>query len=459
MKRLIIIVSLLLAGVGAWAYDFSATAPSGQTLYFNIVGDGVELTCPGAANASGWNTFSKPTGALVLPSSVTNAGTTYTVSGIGRYAFYGCTGLLSVVVSEGVVTIGQAAFSGCISLDSVVLPSTVASLGVTSFYGCVALTALTCVAVVPPSLTTTTFGNINASNCTLYVPCQSVAAYASATGWSDFDIAVAGSCDATITALPNSSLRGSVSGTGTYTLGTVVTLTATPSDGFFFGIWSDLDTNNPRLVTLDSDTAFTAYFFPVHRDTVSSVDVQHDTVTLRDTLYVPVVHVDTIFLHDTLLLVDTILLTDTIAPTYFRLQVQGTSGGIGIGSAIVPAGTELEVGALPLEGFRFLSWDDGNTDNPRRVTLMGNTTLTATFVSVTGIDETQSATWTVSAEGRYVVVSGACGQELNLYDMKGNRLFHGRATSGRQVICVPAAGVYLVSVDGSAASKVTVIDR
>lgn len=459
MKRLLLLTAILLAATAAMAYDFSAPALSGQTLYFNIVEGGVEVTCPGSANANAWNGFTKPTGALSLPASVVNSGTTYNVVGVGRYAFYNCYGLTSVVVPEGVATIGQASFSGCSAIDSVFLPSTLAALSNTSFYGCTSLSKIVCMAAVPPSVTATTFGNVPASACMLYVPCASVAAYAAATGWSDFDVYSYGSCNATLAATVNHADRGTVSGAGSYAVGTVVTLSATAADGFFFAFWDDGDTTNPRLVTLASDTSFTAMFYPSLRDTVVVTEVQHDTVVLHDTVTVPVVYVDTVYMFDTVWLTDTISITDTVNPTYFRLQVQSSAGGIGIGSTLVPAGTELEIGALPLEGYRFAGWDDGSAENPRRLTLTANTTLTPSFAPLSGIDATAVQPWNAVVEGRFVVLDGVQGQEVGLYDIRGRLLFRGRADADRMVLRTPAAGLYLVSVDGGAARKLTVVEN
>ena len=448
-----VLLSLCLV---SWAYDFSAVAPTGQTLYYNIVDGGVEVTCPGSANASGWSAHTKPTGALVLPSIVVNGGNTYALVGVGRYAFYGCYGLSSVVVPEGVVTLNQAAFSGCAAMDTVSLPSTLVSLGLTAFYGCTSLSGISCAAAVPPTVASSTFGGITASACSLWVPCTSTAAYASATGWGDFSIVASGSCNATLTAMPNQAGRGTVTGSGSYAVGTVVSIAATPADGFFFAFWHDGDTVNPRLLTLTADTVVTAMFYPSQRDTVTVSVYVHDTVTLHDTIYTPVVYVDTVVVVDTLIVHDTVRVVDTIVPTYFRLQVNGDDGGIGIGSALVPAGTELEIGALPMEGYRFAEWDDGVVDNPRRVTLTGNVTRTARFAPLTGVDVVAAGTWTAVAEGRCIVVIGASGCDVALYDMQGRRLVDGRATVDRLVFRVPAQGVYLVSVDGSAARKVVV---
>ena len=53
---------------------------------------------------------------------------------------------------------------------------------------------------------------------------------------------------------------GSVTGGGTFTSGTQVSLTATPISGYSFSGWSTGSTANPLTVTLNSNTTITANF-------------------------------------------------------------------------------------------------------------------------------------------------------------------------------------------------------
>ncbi len=58
-------------------------------------------------------------------------------------AFGDCTGLTSVVIPESVTTIDNTVFSGCTGLATVVIPDSVTSLGNSIFRGCTSLTSVT----------------------------------------------------------------------------------------------------------------------------------------------------------------------------------------------------------------------------------------------------------------------------------------------------------------------------
>jgi hypothetical protein len=87
-------------------------------------------------------------GSLVIPSSVTYGGTTYTVASVGDRAFYLCSGLTSITFSEGLTSIGEYAFSNCSSLSSVIIPNSVTSLNNGAFYCCKSLTSV----IIPNSV-------------------------------------------------------------------------------------------------------------------------------------------------------------------------------------------------------------------------------------------------------------------------------------------------------------------
>lgn len=132
-------------GYNAFAFDFSAVAPSGDTLYYELV-DGCAVVVAPVGNT--WADFTEPQGTLIIPSSVTCNGTDYPVSGIGDYAFVGCYDLTDLVISEGITSIGQTAFMTLTSLTNVTLPSTIQLIDRGAFAGCSGLNTV----VVPDNV-------------------------------------------------------------------------------------------------------------------------------------------------------------------------------------------------------------------------------------------------------------------------------------------------------------------
>ncbi|MDY2509530.1 MAG: leucine-rich repeat protein [Ruminococcus callidus] len=61
---------------------------------------------------------------------------------IGERAFYGCTNLQSVTISDNVQMIGDNAFAYCSALTELTLPESVTAIGDDAFYGCSGLTGL-----------------------------------------------------------------------------------------------------------------------------------------------------------------------------------------------------------------------------------------------------------------------------------------------------------------------------
>ncbi|MCC8098348.1 MAG: leucine-rich repeat domain-containing protein [Eubacterium sp.] len=82
------------------------------------------------------------------------------ITGIGDYAFYGCTGLTEIALSSTVVSIGSGAFYNCSSLENTVFPNSLTSIGMNAFYGCSSLTEI----VLPENIDTVNDGAFR--NCT-----------------------------------------------------------------------------------------------------------------------------------------------------------------------------------------------------------------------------------------------------------------------------------------------------
>ncbi|MBR5778006.1 MAG: leucine-rich repeat domain-containing protein [Bacteroidales bacterium] len=154
MKKLLLSLALTVSTMlsTVWAFDFGEVVPSGQLIYFDRLQDECVVVCPTWDAHYTYGPYQKPTGDLVIPSSVTHNGFTYSVTGIEEYAFIGCTGLTSVTIPNSVTEVSYSAFEGCTGLTSVTIPNSVTSIGYDAFKGCTGLTTL----------------NFNAINCSAF---------------------------------------------------------------------------------------------------------------------------------------------------------------------------------------------------------------------------------------------------------------------------------------------------
>ena len=133
----------------------------------------------------------------------------------------------------------------------------------------------------------------------------------------------------TVSVSSNNSSMGSANGSGSYTYLSTATLSATPVQGYHFVQWSDGSTVNPRMLMVVSDTTLTAQF----------------------------------------------------APNEYQLTVVANDSTMGVahGSGFYDYNTTVLIYATASEGFHFIQWNDGNSDNPRTVLVTDNTTYTAQF--------------------------------------------------------------------------------
>ena len=176
--------------------------PSGggnEDLINLIERDGATLNIPDGTTKISDNVFYeyKTLTSVTIPNSVTE---------IGKYAFYYCQGLTEVTIGNGVTNIGYYTFYYCTSLRSISIPDATTKIsggafsnckglteatignGVTSidkeaFKYCYSLKSVTIKATTPPTLGSEAFYQ---TNCTIYVPAESVDAYKTATNWSQY---------------------------------------------------------------------------------------------------------------------------------------------------------------------------------------------------------------------------------------------------------------------------------
>lgn len=109
----------------------------GTTLYYIIdTADNAVLVAPNwpvdLNDTNAWAGYDKPMGAVVVPDSVPYLGTMHAVAAVGDHAFFNCREITAVTLPATVNAMGANAFAGCRAMQSVNIPDGVTGLS----YGC-----------------------------------------------------------------------------------------------------------------------------------------------------------------------------------------------------------------------------------------------------------------------------------------------------------------------------------
>ena len=180
------------------------------------------------------------------------------VTYIGDYAFYDCEALATISIGNNVTSIGNYAFAYSDALTSIIIGESVNSIGYSAFNNNMfSLQNVTCLATIPPILANNTvfpYPNI----ATVTVPCGSLEAYSAPTSyWNVLFNGRISEDGYDIMTSTNNDAWGSVEIENNCS---TATLTATANEGYVFLSWNDGNTENPRVVSLTSDTSFVANF-------------------------------------------------------------------------------------------------------------------------------------------------------------------------------------------------------
>ena len=115
----------------------SATTVSSSTLFGYIFG--TSSYTGGTATKQYYSSGSSVT--YYIPSSLKTV--TVTGGNILYGAFYNCSSLTNVIITDTVTSIGNYAFSGCSSLTGIIISDSVTSIGYRAFYDCSGLISVT----------------------------------------------------------------------------------------------------------------------------------------------------------------------------------------------------------------------------------------------------------------------------------------------------------------------------
>ena len=276
------------------------------------------------------------------------------VQTLGSGAFNGCFRLNNASLGEGITSIGDSAFGGCIRLTNPELPNSLATIGERAFDGCGDIngkltfpasithigdyayngvgniTEIEMKGSTPPTIHAHTFAAVD-SLVTVSVPCDAILNYYITDYWENFPNIV-GAPPYRLTISSNNEVMGTATVTQQTTCSNhTATIYAVAQTGYHFLQWNDGITANPRNIPMTQDSAFTAIFV---------VNNSYITVHAND-------------------------------------STMGSVSGTGLYGYNAP----VTLTATAYSGYHFLRWSDGNTQNPRYLAAVRDSSFTAIFVS------------------------------------------------------------------------------
>ena len=280
---------------------------------------------------------------VILPSSLTT---------IDAYSFYDCTNLVSITLPQSVQVIGTSAFQGCSNLNQINLPQSITTIESNAFAYCTSLREMTIPSKVTKidnyifqgctSLTSVTLSNnITSIGLRSFADCHSLTNINMPTELTYIDGTAFEKCTSlrSIT-IPSkvTQLSGAIFN-GCSSLASITLLPATPP-------------------TINNT------FHGVPSTAVIKVPCRNMDAYLTDSIWNA-----------------TVTLPIQELPANI-VTVASNSNRMGEAVVLIPntcTNDEATIQALPREGCVFAAWNDGNTDNPRVVTVTEDVTYTATF--------------------------------------------------------------------------------
>lgn len=378
------------------------------------------ITLPSTVTAIGEGTFA-------YCSALASVSIPGTVTDIDPYAFLGCSALTSVTVPPAVSTIESYTFSGCSALTAVTLPPSVTAIADQAFSNCSALTAIT----LPPALARIDAQAFSGCAALAAIVLPSSVIHLGAAAFSGCRALVAVQLPAHLATVQHNAFFDCVALTS---LELPVSVSAIES--YAFGNCSALAAIHARALTPPavSSTAFQGV------DSAAALYVPCN----RAEAYLQSSHWSA-FQH---------VYEDCV---YISALSDNSSMGTVSGGGAYAQDEAVTLRASPRSGYQFLSWTDGDSENPRHIVAASNATYVATFDRV-GIAEADTAAgcrlFPNPTEGK--VTLGSAAALVEAYDQTGRRVAGWQHVQQVDLSSLPA-GLYtlrILSADGTAVRKV-----
>lgn len=439
---------------------------------------------------------------IVLPDSLTT---------IDQALFENDTSLVSVVVPDAVVSVGHGAFSQCYSLRSVIFGSSVRSIGRLAFWGCRNLDSLIFKSDVAPWVGENLFPDAP-DTLVIDIPCGSYHSYYAAFGSNHTYIVPSVNLSMSVSSLaPDWGAANVILDADQQDVrcDSSAVIQAVANYGYHFTSWSNGSMANPDTLMIDRDSVLTAsfakntYTVEVHSSdqTIGSVNgggvfEYLDTTVLTATAVAPYHFVrwsdgntqnPRQFVVTSNAVRTAIFGIDTFCVS---LLVDSITHGTCTGFGNYPYASAASVVAVPYSGYQFSHWSDGSTYNPYTFAVINDVQLTAFFyangtpyqdtlvvhdtiyrevpvhdtifihdtIYVTqGIDDTETINAKIYQHNGHVVVEGANGNTVTLYDINGRMLATKQDYDLPLSFAVPVTGTYMIKIGEYPARRVVVI--
>ena len=446
---------------------------------YAFVGDTciTSVTIPNSVTSIGNSAFSNDTNLTIVNF---NADSCYN---IGNYIFNFCNNLRTVSIGNNVKYISKV-FSGCTKLTEVTIPNSVTNIGDSAFFRCSGLTSIT---FRRPNtmIGTDAFGGLPVA-LPIHIPCGSSAWYISKM--PNFSNFIEG-LQYNYSVASQDTIKGTVATITAPTCNMLSwTISASANTGYTFSRWSDGNTQNPRILTVTQDTVLVAFF-----NSGSSPQWYHFNVVSEDTIkgtvqilaqptqsspqatFVALPNAGYTFSRwsdgntqnpRTLTVTqDTVLVAcfTSSSQQWYSFNVVSedvNKGTVQILAQPTQSSPQATFVALPNTGYTFSRWSDGNTQNPRSITVTQDTILIAFFSSNQGIAEARSSSITLypNPTSDKVTLEGI-GNEANVFIINAmgkivKRLENVSGSVTFSVVDLPK-GIYFVRV-GTAVRKLVV---
>ena len=236
-----------------------------------------------------------------------------------------------------------------------------------------------------------------------------------------------------------------------------------PETGTYYAIWSDFcyDANNPDKYSyyIGTSPSVSAYASATPIQTVTSdTAVNQRYVSLAEyagqTIYMAFRHYDCASGY---IIIGGYTVMDPNA-VYDTIEVVSANETMGTvtGGGVFEEGSEITISATPNAGYRFVRWNDNNTDNPRTIVCEGNATYTAYFelIPTTGINDVNAADVKLfpnpTSGNLYVEVEGL--QKVEIIDAVGRVVLS--QNNGTVNMSNLANGIYTVRVSANGTTSI-----